>query len=231
VDLVFVINEGANTGPAPKPIWVAPPARTSVASEAPLIDHVKFEGNSNLPDDLLREAVQARPGGVFSWALGGADVRIIQELYRRAGWAHTSARTTIAQLPNNHIDLTFMVFEGPGVSASAPGLWSVGADEVVNNDAGVLFKGDVAMMEGDWRVTSDLAAVPSQKDKVLDIKTVHWDGHVFVDTGDDAVRADSAVYDGATRTITLSGHVIVERGSGVVKDDRLVIKVKNWQGP
>jgi beta-lactamase regulating signal transducer with metallopeptidase domain len=226
VDLVFVIDEGANTGPPPRPILVAPPARTSATSENSVIDHVTFEGNAHLPDDLLRGAVQAQPGGVFSSVLGGADVGRIRDLYRRAGWASASARTRIALLPNNHIDLTFMVFEGPGVSADAPGVWQFAADEVVPNDDWVQFKGDVAFMEGDWRMTADRAVVPAPKDKVLDVRTATWDGHVFIDTGDDAVRADHAVYDGATKTITLSGHVAVERGHGVVKDDKLVINVK-----
>jgi lipopolysaccharide transport protein LptA len=204
-------------------------------TENPLVDQVKFEGNANLKDDQLRAVMQERPDGVFSRAKLTSDQDSLVGLYRQAGWPNAKVSFKTSLLPENRIDVTFVVDEGAksqGGNASGP--ISVVAGRV-NSDEDhhrVEFAGNVEFQQGGWRVTSDLADVqsyaPDEPGRRGDgVKEAKWQGHVLVDTGDETARADRAVYEPASKTITLSGHVAVERGQGAVKNDRLVIAVKD----
>ncbi len=127
--------------------------------------------------------------------------------------------------------------ERPGEGANGqskdapPGPFAVSAEQLIRDEAHhiIIFKGNVAAVLGSSHVASDLLITSSGPDQpgVPDLWQVTWEGHVSVDQDDDAVRADQAVYDAASRTVTLSGHVAVDRGTLVARNDQLVIKVKD----
>jgi beta-lactamase regulating signal transducer with metallopeptidase domain/lipopolysaccharide export system protein LptA len=197
--------------------------------ENPLIDQLRFEGNANLKDDQLRAVMRERPGEVYTGAKLHNDLDAVVGLYRQAGWSNAKVSFDAHSGPENRIDLTFTIDEGAKgpAGAPAPGSWSVNAETLTRTGDWVEARGDVETTEGDWRVSSDRLGLSAPLDQHFDIKKVEWEGHVFVDTGEDAARGDYAVYEAASKTITLSGHVVVERGKGVVQNDRLVIAVKD----
>jgi beta-lactamase regulating signal transducer with metallopeptidase domain/lipopolysaccharide export system protein LptA len=86
-----------------------------------------------------------------------------------------------------------------------------------------------------WRILSDLLVLPSVppgEPGVADAKKITWEGHVLVNHGEDAARADYAYYDIGSKTLTLTGHVSVPRGRWLARNDRLVIDAKGmWTPP
>ena len=203
-------------------------------SENPLVGQMKFAGNANLKDDQLRAVMQERPGEVYTRAKLFNDQFNIARLYRRAGWPNAKVAFNVLGGPKNPIDLAFTIDEGAkGQGGEAPlGPFAVSAEQLIRDEAHhiIIFKGNVAAVLGGSRVVSDMLITSSSgpdEPGVPGAKQVTWEGHVFVDQDDDAVRADQAVYDVGSRTVTLSGHVAVDRGALVVKNDRLVIDVKD----
>jgi lipopolysaccharide export system protein LptA len=96
----------------------------------------------------------------------------------------------------------------------------------------VIFNG-YAKAVPSWRIVCDLLILPSGPSNELGVSNankVTWEGHVFIDHGDDAARADYAYYDFSSKTLTLTGHVAVEKGRWVVRNDRLAIDAKDlWR--
>ena len=54
-------------------------------AEAPVLDHVAFEGNKKIKDTELTAAVDSKPRGTLQRAVVQADVGRIMEVYRHAG--------------------------------------------------------------------------------------------------------------------------------------------------
>lgn len=80
--------------------------------ENPVINRVSFEGNKTLKEDKLREEIQLAPRSPFTSARVAQDVSRMLELYRRAG--RFSARITpeYVPLPQNRVDVVFVIEEG-----------------------------------------------------------------------------------------------------------------------
>lgn len=55
------------------------------------------------------------------------------------------------------------------------------------------------------------------------------DGQVYFVTPERTIRADSAVYNFPSETITLTGNVIIVQGKSVVRGDRVVINTRTGQ--
>jgi lipopolysaccharide export system protein LptA len=91
-----------------------------------------------------------------------------------------------------------------------------------------------ASLDGHWRLASDLLItpydVPADQAGLPDANKITWQGHVVVDHGADAARADYAVFDLRSNTLTLTGHVTVDKGRWSPKLDKLVIEAKGlWR--
>jgi outer membrane protein insertion porin family len=86
--------------------------------ENPVINEVAFEGNRRFKDEQLSTVVQSEPRGVFTRARVQADVQAILELYRRSARFQASVTPQTIELPNNRVNLVFVVTEGPRTSVS-----------------------------------------------------------------------------------------------------------------
>ena len=80
--------------------------------ENPLINSVTFEGNKKVKANILVQVVEAKTRGVLTDARLQSDVNRIKEYYARSGrsGAQVDAKTT--QLPDNRIDIVFVITEG-----------------------------------------------------------------------------------------------------------------------
>ncbi len=84
-----------------------------VVVENPVINEVAFEGNKKFKDDQLAHVVQSASRGVFTQAKVQSDVAHVLELYRRSGRFQASVNPQTIQLPNNRVNLVFVITEGP----------------------------------------------------------------------------------------------------------------------
>jgi len=89
-----------------------------IVVENPVINEVGFEGNKKFKDDALTNVVQSKPRGVFTRAKVQNDVARILEVYRRSGRFQASVTPQTIQLPNNRVNLVFVVSEGPKTGVS-----------------------------------------------------------------------------------------------------------------
>jgi outer membrane protein insertion porin family len=89
-----------------------------IVVENPVINEVAFEGNKKFKDDQLQNIVQSQPRGVFTRAKVQNDVGRILEIYRRSGRFQASVTPETIQLPNNRMNLVFVVSEGPKTGVS-----------------------------------------------------------------------------------------------------------------
>lgn len=86
--------------------------------ENPIINEVAFEGNKKFKDDQLRQAIRSGPREVFTRARVQSDLQQILELYRRSGRFQASVTPQTIELPNNRVNLVFVVAEGPKTGVS-----------------------------------------------------------------------------------------------------------------
>jgi outer membrane protein insertion porin family len=81
-------------------------------AEAPVLDHVAFEGNKKIKDAELTAAVDSKPRGTLQRAMVQGDVEHIMEAYRHAGRDDVSVRPEIISRGNDRVDLVYVVTEG-----------------------------------------------------------------------------------------------------------------------
>ena len=81
-------------------------------AEAPVLDHVAFEGNKKIKDTELTAAVESKPRGTLQRAMVQSDVDRILEAYRHAGRDDVSVRPEIISRGNDRVDLVYVVTEG-----------------------------------------------------------------------------------------------------------------------
>lgn len=82
-------------------------------AENPTINQVLFEGNSAVTKDKLEKEVQIKPRSWFTQSRVQADIRRMQEVYRRSGKFASTITPKIKILPQNRVDLIFEINEGP----------------------------------------------------------------------------------------------------------------------
>ncbi|WP_213741639.1 outer membrane protein assembly factor BamA [Bradyrhizobium sp. dw_411] len=81
-------------------------------AEAPVLDHVAFEGNRKIKDTELSAAVDSKPRGTLLRAMVQGDVDHILEVYRHAGRDDVSVRPEIIDRGHDRVDLVYVVTEG-----------------------------------------------------------------------------------------------------------------------
>ncbi|GBF59360.1 outer membrane protein assembly factor BamA [Candidatus Phycosocius bacilliformis] len=81
-------------------------------AENPTVNQVLFEGNSAVTKDKLEKEVQIRPRSWFTQNRVQADIRRMQEVYRRSGKFAATIVPKIKVLPSNRVDLIFEITEG-----------------------------------------------------------------------------------------------------------------------
>jgi outer membrane protein insertion porin family len=81
-------------------------------TEAPVLDHVAFEGNKKINDTELTAAIESKPRGTLQRAMVQSDVGRILEAYRHAGRDDVGVRPEIINRGNDRVDLVYVVTEG-----------------------------------------------------------------------------------------------------------------------
>ena len=80
--------------------------------ENPMINRVRFEGNSEISDKDLAKEVQLHDRAMLTRARVQADVERIINVYRRAGYYNVQVEPQIIRRGNNTVDLIFKINEG-----------------------------------------------------------------------------------------------------------------------
>jgi outer membrane protein insertion porin family len=80
--------------------------------ENPIINSIRFEGNSEVQVKALEGEMQLRPRVVYTPKRVENDVRRILDLYRRYGRFATTVEPKVNTLPDNRVDLVFAIEEG-----------------------------------------------------------------------------------------------------------------------
>lgn len=81
-------------------------------TEAPVLDHVAFEGNKKIKDTELSAAVESKPRGTLQRAAVQADVGRIIEAYRHVGRDDVSVVPQIINRGSDRVDLVYTITEG-----------------------------------------------------------------------------------------------------------------------
>jgi outer membrane protein insertion porin family len=89
-----------------------------IVVENPVINEIAFEGNKKFKDEQLAAVIQSESRSVFTRAKVQGDVARILELYRRTARFQASVEPEIIELPNNRVNLVFVVTEGPKTGVS-----------------------------------------------------------------------------------------------------------------
>jgi outer membrane protein insertion porin family len=80
--------------------------------EAPVLDHVIFEGNKRVKDSELTPAIESKARGSLQTATVQADVNHIVETYRHLGRDDVTVKPVIIDRGIDRVDLVFEVTEG-----------------------------------------------------------------------------------------------------------------------
>jgi outer membrane protein insertion porin family len=81
--------------------------------ENAIINRVIFEGNSSVTTERLEEETEAEPRQTFTRSRVEADVQKLLEVYRRNGRFAATITPQYKTLPQNRVDLIFVIEEGP----------------------------------------------------------------------------------------------------------------------
>ena len=81
-------------------------------AEAPVLDHVGFEGNKKIKDKELGTVVESKPRGALQRAVVQSDVGRIMEAYRHAGRDDVAVVPEIIKRGEDRVDLVYEVTEG-----------------------------------------------------------------------------------------------------------------------
>ena len=81
-------------------------------AENPIINRVAFEGNQRIDNETLEAETTLRPRVIYTRSKVQGDVRRILTLYRRTGRFAATVEPQIIQLPDNRVDLVFVIDEG-----------------------------------------------------------------------------------------------------------------------
>jgi outer membrane protein insertion porin family len=80
--------------------------------ENPIVNRIAFEGNRRLKDEQITPEITLKPRTVFTRAKIQADVKRLQDIYRRTGRFAATVEPKIIQLPQNRVDVVFEIDEG-----------------------------------------------------------------------------------------------------------------------
>ena len=110
-----------------------------------------------------------------------------------------------------------------GFDSDQPVDYAANRIELQDRENRVVLSGDVAISQGDLKLSAGRTIVDYIDDDTLKIQRITATGGVRVTRGDEAARGNVAVYDFNRRIITLVGGVQLRRGSDTMNGGRLVI--------
>ena len=100
--------------------------------------------------------------------------------------------------------------------------------EVRQKEQVAIFAGKVDVLQGNVRMRTERLVVGYSGGSANgaeggDIRNLTASGGVFIDTGTESAKGDSAVYDVAGKSIEMTGNVMLSQGENVIKGDSLSI--------
>ncbi|HZP19019.1 MAG TPA: outer membrane protein assembly factor BamA [Bauldia sp.] len=87
--------------------------------ENPMVNMVLFKGNRKVKKAALAAIVQTQSRGMLTDARLEADVQRITDYYAMQGRGSASVTTQLTKLPNNRVDVTFVIVEGRRTNIAA----------------------------------------------------------------------------------------------------------------
>lgn len=87
--------------------------------ENPVISSVTFEGAKKVKPDVLVNIVELKTRGVFTDAKLKADVFHVKQYYQTSGRSDARVDGKVTQLPNNRVDVVFVISEGERTGIAA----------------------------------------------------------------------------------------------------------------
>ncbi|CAL7959779.1 Outer membrane protein assembly factor BamA [Alphaproteobacteria bacterium] len=83
-----------------------------VVEESPVVNLVAFEGNRRVHDPELNNIISVKSRSTYSLVLLKKDTEAIVNLYNRKGWFVASVNPKIIELPNNRVNVVYVIQEG-----------------------------------------------------------------------------------------------------------------------
>jgi lipopolysaccharide export system protein LptA len=119
-----------------------------------------------------------------------------------------------------------------GVKADPTQPVEVTADtlNVDQTDGTAIFKGNVAVVQGDLRLTAEEVRVDYSKDDKRTIETVKATGGVTLVSATDAAKSQEAVYTLASGVVVMTGDVLLTQGSNAMSGQALTVDLTTGKG-
>jgi outer membrane protein insertion porin family len=83
-----------------------------VVVENQIVNSVIFQGNRKIKSNILVSLVDTKSRGVLTDAQLQADAQRIRDYYDQSGRSQATVETQVTQLPNNRVDVVFLIDEG-----------------------------------------------------------------------------------------------------------------------
>lgn len=116
-------------------------------------------------------------------------------------------------------------FGGIRADTSAPVEMAADSLQVNQTDGTAVFSGNVAIGQGEMRLSADKVTVQYAQGTQQKIDTLHATGNVTLVNGPDAAEAAEAVYDVTTGNIMLTGDVLLTQGGNVLRGDKMTVNL------
>lgn len=111
--------------------------------------------------------------------------------------------------------------------------------EVLNAQCLAIWRGSAEALQDNSRLRADVLRIKYAPSRSVrqgagqascgDLQSMEAEGSVYYVTPQQRVRANAAVYDAASETITMTGDVVAAQGLNVLRGERLVINVNTGQ--
>ncbi len=113
--------------------------------ERPAIASVAFEGNDEVEDDDLKEAVEVKAEAILSRPALARAVQKIRDMYAEKGYFLAEAKTEITPEENNEVSVKFIITENSQVSVKR--VTFIGNEEISDEELrAIMFTGNPGIM-------------------------------------------------------------------------------------
>jgi lipopolysaccharide export system protein LptA len=127
------------------------------------------------------------------------------------------------------------------IAANSKAPVDITADELEthNSECIAIWRGNAEALQDTARLRADVlrlfneqgvAKPGSQSTGCGDLKRMEAEGSVYYVTADQKVRANKAVYEAGSTTITMTGDVVAVKGQNVLRGDRMVFNTQTGEG-
>lgn len=116
-----------------------------IVRERPAIRAVEFEGNSEIDDDDLAEAIEVKPNTILSRPALGRAVQKIRDMYAERGYFLAEAESEVVQESNNEVTVRFRITEHSQVTVKL--ITFIGNEHISTEELrAVMFTGQTGLL-------------------------------------------------------------------------------------